>query len=477
MMMSTVDGMHRPEYKNAVTAVYIAGLFIQILDSTVVNVALPSLADEFAVDVTDVEWVIVGFGLTLAAGIPAAGWFADRFGPKRVFLSAIVIFTVASMACGLASSLDQLVAARIAQGLGAGLITPVGSAMLYRAYPLHERAKAANTVLSVTVIAPAIGPTIGGLLIETVSWRAIFFVNVPIGALALVLGWLWLKPDEAKDPGHLDMAGLALSSGGLALGVYALSSGPDVGWLSARVLLAGLASIAALTALVQVERRVAEPVLALRLLTERLFRTCNLLGAFLYMGFVSQIFMLTLYLQRFRGYSALEAGLTSSSMPIGVLLFSNLVGGRLYQRVGPRRMLIVGTSGATVSTALFSLVGSVTPLPLIGGVMFVRGLFLGSVFLAIQAAVYVRVESVDLARAASLFNAQRQAATAIGVAVTATALAAFAPLGGVGAGSGAEGLAAYQSAFLVAGLMMAPAVLASTFIRDEDVAATRQAAS
>ncbi|MDG1411425.1 MAG: DHA2 family efflux MFS transporter permease subunit [Acidimicrobiales bacterium] len=475
--MSTVDGMHRPEYKNAVTAVYIAGLFIQILDSTVVNVALPSLADEFAVDVTDVEWVIVGFGLTLAAGIPAAGWFADRFGPKRVFLSAIVIFTFASMACGLASSLDQLVAARIAQGLGAGLITPVGSAMLYRAYPLHERAKAANTVLSVTVIAPAIGPTIGGLLIETVSWRAIFFVNVPIGALALVLGWLWLKPDEAKDPGHLDMAGLALSSGGLALGVYALSSGPDVGWLSARVLLAGLASIAALTALVQVERRVAEPVLALRLLTERLFRTCNLLGAFLYMGFVSQIFMLTLYLQRFRGYSALEAGLTSSSMPIGVLLFSNLVGGRLYQRVGPRRMLIVGTSGATVSTALFSLVGSVTPLPLIGGVMFVRGLFLGSVFLAIQAAVYVRVESVDLARAASLFNAQRQAATAIGVAVTATALAAFAPLGGVGAGSGAEGLAAYQSAFLVAGLMMAPAVLASTFIRDEDVAATRQAAS
>ncbi|MDG2219328.1 MAG: DHA2 family efflux MFS transporter permease subunit [Acidimicrobiales bacterium] len=469
--------MHRPEYKNAVTAVYIAGLFIQILDSTVVNVALPSLADEFAVDVTDVEWVIVGFGLTLAAGIPAAGWFADRFGPKRVFLSAIVIFTFASMACGLASSLDQLVAARIAQGLGAGLITPVGSAMLYRAYPLHERAKAANTVLSVTVIAPAIGPTIGGLLIETVSWRAIFFVNVPIGALALVLGWLWLKPDEAKDPGHLDMAGLALSSGGLALGVYALSSGPDVGWLSARVLLAGLASIAALTALVQVERRVAEPVLALRLLTERLFRTCNLLGAFLYMGFVSQIFMLTLYLQRFRGYSALEAGLTSSSMPIGVLLFSNLVGGRLYQRVGPRRMLIVGTSGATVSTALFSLVGSVTPLPLIGGVMFVRGLFLGSVFLAIQAAVYVRVESVDLARAASLFNAQRQAATAIGVAVTATALAAFAPLGGVGAGSGAEGLAAYQSAFLVAGLMMAPAVLASTFIRDEDVAATRQAAS
>ncbi len=466
--------MRRPEYKIAVTAVYIAGLFIQILDSTVVNVALPSLADEFGVDVTDVEWVIVGFGLTLAAAIPAAGWFADRFGAKRVFLTAIVIFTLASVACGSANSLDQLVAARIAQGLGAGLITPVGSAMLYRAYPLKERAKAANTVLSVAVVAPAIGPTVGGLLIETVSWRAIFFINLPIGALALVLGILWLNPDETKDPGRLDVPGLLLSSGGLALGVYALSSGPDVGWLSGRVLIPGLISIAALSALVLVERRVAAPVLALRLLGERLFRTCNLIGVFLYMGFVSQIFMLTLYLQRFRGYSALEAGLTSSPMPIGVLLFSNLIGGRMYQQVGPRRMLIGGTLGAAITTLLFYFVGENTPLPAIGGAMFVRGLFLGSVFLALQSAIYVRVESIDLARAASLFNTQRQASTAIGVAITATALAALAPLGGVGPDSGSGGLAAYQAAFLVAGLMIAPAVLIATFVRDGDVAATRQ---
>ncbi len=467
----------RPEYKLAVTAVYIAGLFIQILDSTVVNVALPSLADEFGVDVTGVEWVVVGFGLTLAAGIPAAGWFADRFGAKRVFLTAIVIFTLASAACGAAQSLDQLVAARIAQGLGAGLITPVGSAMLYRAYPLEERAKAANTVLSVAVIAPAIGPTVGGLLIETVSWRAIFLVNLPIGALAFILGVLWLKPDDAGEPGPLDVPGLVLSSGGLALGVYALSSGPDVGWLSSRVLVPAVVSLIALTALVFVERRAAAPALALRLLSERLFRTCNLLGVFLYMGFVSQIFMLTLYLQRFRGYSALEAGLTSSPMPIGVLLFSNLIGGRLYQQVGPRRMLIVGSIGVTVLTLAFTLVGTDTSLPLIGGGMFVRGLFLGSVFLAIQSAIYVKVETKDLARAASLFNTQRQASNAIGVAVTATALAAFAPTGGLGPTSGADGLAAYQAAFLVAGLLMVPTLIVATFVRDEDVAATRQTVS
>ena len=469
--------MNRPEYKIAVTAVYIAGLFIQILDSTVVNVALPSLADEFGVDVTGVEWVVVGFGLTLAAAIPAAGWFADRFGAKRVFLAAIVIFTVASAACGAAQSLDQLVAARVAQGLGAGLITPVGSAMLYRAYPLAERAKAANTVLSVAVIAPAIGPTVGGLLIETVSWRAIFLVNLPIGLLALVLGVLWLNPDEATDPGRLDVPGLLLSSGGLALGVYALSSGPDVGWLSGRVLAPGVLSLVALTALVFVERRAAAPVLALRLLDERLFRTCNLLGVFLYMGFVSQIFMLTLYLQRFRGYSALEAGLTSSPMPIGVFLFSNLIGARLYQQVGPRGMLIVGTAGATIMTTLFVLVGTETPLPLIGGAMFVRGLFLGSVFLALQSAIYVQVDTADLPRATSLFNTQRQASNAVGVAITATALAAFAPLGGLGPSSGADGLTAYRSAFLVAGLIMVPAILVATFVRDEDVAATRQTVS
>ena len=181
--------MRAPSYKVAVTIVYVLGLFVQILDATIVNVALPTLADEFGVPVTDVEWIVVGYLLALATAIPAAGWLSDRFGSKRVFLGSLTVFTVASGLCGIAPSLDTLVAARLLQGLGAGLITPVGIAILFRAYPLAERATAAAAVVGVAVIAPATGPALGGIIVDSVSWRWIFYVNLPIGILAVALGW------------------------------------------------------------------------------------------------------------------------------------------------------------------------------------------------------------------------------------------------------------------------------------------------
>ncbi len=472
----TVEQMRTPEYKIAVTIVYIGGLFVQILDSTVVNVALPSLAEEFDVAVTDVEWVVIGFGLTLAAAIPAAGWLGDRFGSKRVFLSALAVFTIASMLCGAAQSLDQLVAFRMLQGLGAGLIIPVGSAMLFRAYPLNERAVAANAVLSVAVIAPAVGPVIGGLIVETISWRWIFYVNLPIGLLALGLGLLWLKDDSQAEAGSFDRWGFVLSSGGLALFVYALAVAPDRGWTSPVTLGTGGLGLLFFGALVAVELGSDAPILDLRLYGERLFRTINLTGVFLYAGFVSQIFMLTLYLQRLRGFSALEAGLTQSPQAVGIFLFSNLLGGRLYQAYGPKRLLVAGTFGATATTLAFVLVTLDTPIVVIGGLMFGRGVAMGACFLALQAAVYARVSSADTAKATSLFNTQRQASTAIGVAVVATVLSALAPAVGVGPESGTEGLHAFRGAFLASGLMLMPAIVVSAFVHNTDAAATYRAA-
>ena len=465
--------MNRPEYKIAVTIVYIGGLFIQILDSTVVNVALPAMSEDFGVAVTDVEWVVVGYGLMMAAGIPVAGWFGDRFGPKRVFLLALAVFTVASVLCGAAGSLDELVTFRLLQGLGAGLITPVGSAMLFRAYPLHERATAANAVLSVAVIAPAIGPTLGGLITETLSWRWIFFVNIPIGLFALVLGSLWLRDEQEPHPGRFDIWGFVLASGGLALTMYGLSVAPDHGWTAPITLGTGGLGVTCIVLLVVVETRIEAPILKLQLYRERMFRSINIVGVFVYMGFVSQIFMFTLYMQRLRGYSALEAGLTQSPQAIGVFLFSNLVGRRVYQTVGPRRMLLAGTTGATVITLSFALPGLDTPPPLLALMMLMRGVAMGSIFLAVQASVYARITPADTARATSLFNTQRQASNALGVAVVATVLAALAPAIGVGPESGADGLSAYRGAFLASGLMLMPAIAAAALVRDEDAAATR----
>ena len=174
-------------YKYRVMVVYIAGLVMTIIDGTVVNVALPTLADEFDVPSTDIEWIAIVYLLSLAAVIPVAGWLGDRYGTKRMFVVSLGTFVAASLLCGLAQDLPQLLVFRVLQGVGGGLITPIGSAMLFRAFPLSERSTASVGVLSVAVVAPAIGPVLGGVIVDNISWRWIFLINIPIGAVAVAL--------------------------------------------------------------------------------------------------------------------------------------------------------------------------------------------------------------------------------------------------------------------------------------------------
>ena len=453
--------MRAPTYKVAVTVVYVLGLFIQILDATIVNVAIPTLAREFDVLVTDVEWVVIGYLLALASAIPAAGWLSDRFGSKRVFLGALVVFTVSSALCGSAPSLEMLIGFRVLQGLGAGLITPVGSAILFRAYPMDERARAAAAVVGVAVIAPAIGPALGGIIVDTISWRWIFFVNLPIGIAAIALGMAWLREEVQTDAGRFDALGLLLSSTGLALLLYGLSLGPDHGWLATSTLLVLAGSVLSFVLLVRRELRVPAPLLHLRLFSERLFRTTNLAGLSIYAGFLGHIFLFTLYLQDLRGVSATGAGFTQAPQAVGVFVLSNLAGRRLYVEVGPRRLMMLGAVGTGAVTAVFALSDTATPLGLLAGLNFVRGLFIGLVFVSIQTAVYARVSNADTARATTLFSVQRQSANALGVAIVATVLALLAPAGGLGAAAdAAAGLRAYRWGFVCCALLFVPGVVA-----------------
>jgi EmrB/QacA subfamily drug resistance transporter len=462
-----------PQYKTGVLIVYILGLFVQILDATIVNVALPSMADDFGVPVTDVEWIVLGYLLALAIAIPASGWLSDRFGSKRVFIAALALFTVASGLCGAAGSLDQLVFFRVLQGLGAGLITPVGSAILFRAFPAAERAKASAAVVSVAVIAPAIGPALGGIIVDTLSWPWIFFVNLPIGATALVLAAAWLKDGSEAEAGPFDTVGLVLASGGLAALLFGLSQGPDVGWLEPTSGGALLVAALCFGALVAIELRIDAPILELRLFAERLFRTTNLSALFLYAGFLAQIFLFTLYLQDLRGTSATTAGFTQSPQAIGVFVLSNLAGRRLYAQIGPRRMMVVGGTVAGLVTAAFALTDTTTSLVVLASMNFARGLAMGAVFVSIQTAVYAKVSNPDMAKATTLFNAQRQSANALGVAIAASVLAALSPAAFDTAATAAEGLDAYRASFLVAGLLFVPGVLVAMRVRDSDAAATR----
>jgi EmrB/QacA subfamily drug resistance transporter len=456
-------------YKYVVAAVFVAGLFMDILDTTIVNVALPTLGREFHASTSSIEWIVVGYLLSLAVWIPASGWIGDRFGTKRTFLFALATFTLASALCGQARSLTELVVFRVLQGVGGGMLTPVGTAMLFRAFPPAERARASTILIIPTVLAPASGPVLGGLLVDKASWRWIFYVNLPIGVAAFIFGALFLHEHKEHTAGRFDVPGFVLSGGGLALVLFALSQGPTHGWTSAEVLLTGVGGILAFTALVMVELRVVEPMLQLRLFRDRMFRSANLASLFSYASFAGLLFLLPLFLQQLRGLSALQSGLTTFPQAFGVMISSQIVG-RLYPRIGPRRLMVGGLAGAAATVTLFLFVDLNTSLWWIRALMFTRGICMAFAFVPLQAATYTTISSSDTGRASALYSTQRQVAAALGVAALATVLASRATR--VSGLAPQDGLSAFHIAFAASGGLALLGSLAALLVRDEDAAST-----
>ena len=217
--------MQRPSInpKVSVSIVFVVAMFMSIMDSTIVNVALPALSREFNLKGTAVDAVVVGYLVSLAIVIPASGWLGDRIGTKRVFLSALALFTLASALCGLATSYPMLIGFRLLQGAGGGALTPVGTAILYRTFPPIERVRVSRILNIPTVVAPATGPILGGLLIDKLSWHWIFYVNVPIGIAAFLFGLLFLQEHREGSTKSFDLNGFLLAGIGLALTMFALS--------------------------------------------------------------------------------------------------------------------------------------------------------------------------------------------------------------------------------------------------------------
>jgi len=456
--------------KAIVAVIYVCGMLMNSLDSTMVTVAFATLGREFDRTPEAMQGILIGYLVSMAMFIPASGWLGDRFGTKRIFLLALFLFATGSFLSGLASSYEQLVFFRVVQGAGGGLLTPVGMAMLYRTYPPEERVRIARILMFATIIGPALGPMVGGLLIERFSWHAIFFVNVPVGLSALVFGALFLEEHHEAAAGGFDIAGFVLGGFGLAALMFALNQGASQGWESDLVLGALVLGVLLLIAFVYTELRAREPMVQLRLFSNRLFRTTAVVSFFSSAAFLGILFMTPIFLQEGRGVSPFESGSTTFPEALGVLTSTQLVA-RLYPRIGPRRLMTGGMIGVGVVALIMSrltLEGGPWPVRVL---MFSLGVSMAYIFLPNQAASLATVSRSDTGRASTLFSVQRQIGSAAGIAVLGSVMALVGTTIG-GAVDGPPNVNAYHAAYLAAAGIAFIGAVFSLRVPDSEAAAT-----
>ena len=401
----------------------IFGIFMVILDTTIVNVAFQTLRSEFGASLNESQWIISIYVLSLGISTPLAGYLADRFGMKQVYLAGLSFFIVGSLLCGIAPNLTFLIAARAIQGFGGGIALPLGVALLLRTFPPSEQGAALGIFGIVTLVAPALGPILGGYLVDHNLWRTIFFINPPIGVLGIILGSLFL-PNIAKErKPWFDFWGLVTEVVGFGAVLYAASIAANKGWNSPQVITWFAVGAAGLIAFTMVELFFAkEPLLDLRLFKRRTFLNASLLGYVSVIALFGAEFLMPLYLQSLRGRTALQTGLILLPMAI-TGGFATIIAGRLYDKLGPRPLVAFGFTILIINTWQLSQIKADTSINWIMFLLALRGLALGSTvqttFVTALSVVPVR----QIARGSSLSNATRQVVQSIGVAVLATILA------------------------------------------------------
>ena len=460
----------RLSQKVSVSAIYVLVMFMSIMDVTIVNVALPRLGREFSVPAAHVDTVVVGYLVSLAIFIPVSGWLGDRYGTKRVLLGALVVFTAASALCGAAQSLSQLVFFRVLQGVGGGMLAPVGLAMLFRTFPPAERVRASRILIVPTALAPAIGPVLGGLLVTDISWRWVFYVNLPLGVIGVVFGALFVREQRSDEPGRFDLPGFLLSGIGFGAVMYAASEGPAKGWTSAPILASGIVGVVLLAALVRVELRSRAPMLDLRLLSNRLFRRTSATMMLSIAAFLGSLFLVALFYQDGFGVSALQSGLSTFPEAIGIMVGAQIAG-RIYPHIGPRRLMVGGLLGVGTTLALIATVPFSASLWEMRALMLLIGLCQAHVFVPAQAAAFATVTPAATGRASTMFNAGRQLGGAVGVAILSTVISAIGVMHRVG-GELRPNAHAYHVAFLVAAGIAVSAVVIVVRVVDRDAAPT-----
>lgn len=460
--------LYRLEYKYLVAIVFIFGLTMDMVDSTAVNVAIPTLSKDFHASTQAVEWTITGYLLSLAIFIPSSGFLSDRFGTKKTFMLAMAVFTFFSALCGLAQTLWQLILFRFLQGMGGGMMTPVSTAILSRAFPGEERAKASAIISVPVVFAPVFGPVLAGYLVEYATWRWIFYINLPIGIIGLFLSWKILREHkEAYAQGRFDFLGLVLGGVSAALILYALAEAADYSFTSPRVVPAGIGGLALLAAFCLWELRADPPLLDLRLFKSSLFTFGNIGVVFSFCAFSGFLFLLVLYLQELQGHDPLHAGLIQMPSAFGTVI-SLPAASRLYPRVGPRRLMLIGFGLGVLVLLPFVFVDQNTSAPVIILLLTLRGLPFGFGMVAAQTIIYGPLPSDKQGAASSIYNTMRQMFASFGVALAATVLVSrTSAYIHAGKNPVTASVLAYHEAFLVTATILVLACISGLFVSDK----------
>ena len=402
-----------------VAGVVVLGAIMSILDITVVSVALDTFKREFDATAAEVAWTMTAYTLALAAVIPMTGWAADRFGTKRLYLLAVTLFTLGSILCATADTLNQLVIYRALQGLGGGMLMPLGMTILTRAAG-PDRVGRVMAIMGIPMLlGPIFGPILGGVLIDQASWHWIFLINLPIGLLAIVYASIVLPKDHVEPSETFDFVGMLLLSPGLAAFLYGVSSIPEHGtvrasevWIPAVI---GLLLIAAFVPWA-LRRSNIHPLVELRLLKNRNMTVALIAMSLFAIAFFGASLLFPLYFQEVRGEDATGAGLLLAPQGIGAMI-TMPIAGYFADKIGPGKIVMTGIAVITVGMGLFTQIDAGTPYWRLLLALFVMGLGMGATMMPIMTAALATLTDHNIARGSTLLNIQQQVAASIGTAL------------------------------------------------------------
>jgi EmrB/QacA subfamily drug resistance transporter len=442
------------------------GLFMIMLDNTVVNVALPSLQRSLHIGREELEWVVVGYALTFATFMLTGGKLADLFGRRLLFVVGLVIFTLSSLACGLAPSAGFLIGARVVQGIGAAVMNPATLSIITATFPPRQRGTAIGIWAGTAAMALAIGPLVGGVLTEKINWSWIFFVNVPVGIVAVAMAF-WAI-DESRDTSkvqRLDLPGLLSSGIGLFALTYGLIEANNYGWTSGRILGLFALAVVALVVFVLLEQHQRTPMLDLALFRQPTFSGANMTMLLVALAMFGIFFFNSLFVQNILGYSAIQAGATFLPMTL-LVMFIAPVAGRLTDRVGARWLIGGGLTLLSVSLVLFAQLDQNSTFWNILPALVVGGIGMASTMTPTTAAAMGSVAVDKAGIGSAVLNSSRQVGGSLGIAIMGAIVASHIRVGPASPEFASQFVSGYHAGlYTAAGIALAGVVVAVSTIR------------